>query len=132
MHKAALVCALLFLVLLAWIIYLADTGQQSLFFDFAGAIPYGDKIGHFFIFGLLTLLINLACHHKTFPLRWLQNRRIYPGSVLVLLGALIEEASQALVPNRSFEFGDILADILGIVAFTVLGHFFLSHIEKPK
>ncbi|USD36176.1 VanZ family protein [Ferrimonas sp. SCSIO 43195] len=98
-----------------WIIYLANSGGDSVFFDLVRQLPYGDKLGHFCLFGLLTLAANLGTGLKTLPVgRW----RWYLGTTLVSLFVLLEELSQLLLPRRTFDVTDLAADLVGIVLFT--------------
>lgn len=68
MHKLTITLSSCFFLFIIWIIYLANTGQQSIFFDLVRLIPYGDKVGHFGLFGMLTLLANFASKFKVFKL----------------------------------------------------------------
>ena len=52
--------AILFSLFIVLIIVLADVGVLSRTLRFLHAIPYGDKAGHFILYGTLVLLINLA------------------------------------------------------------------------
>lgn len=117
-----------FLVLLAigffgfigWVIYLANTGQKSVFFDLVAAIPYGDKLGHFFLFGLLTLFINLAFKFKASVIGGV---KIYWAALIVFTFVLLEEFSQYFIATRSFDLVDLLADLSGIVFFCIVSTF---------
>ncbi|WP_308367755.1 MULTISPECIES: VanZ family protein [unclassified Microbulbifer] len=101
-----------FFLFILWVIYLANNGSDSLFFDFVKSIPYGDKIGHFFLFGTLTLTVVVASRFRSFTVGWLN---IYYGGVLVALFVLGEEISQAFIPFRTFDLADLTADTLGIL-----------------
>jgi VanZ family protein len=90
-------------------------------------MPYGDKIGHFFIFGLLTLGANILFKLKTFRLYQLN---FYFGSTFVLLFALCEELSQHFLANRTLDSFDLLADLFGIFTFTLLTHLGKKHVDK--
>jgi VanZ family protein len=109
-----------FFVFILWIIYLANTGQSSVFFKFVASIPYGDKVGHFCIFGSLTLAANflLKCKSLTFTFTSKKELKLYVGSMLVFLFALTEELSQFFLANRTLDIFDLLADIIGIVIFS--------------
>ncbi|MGB0937097.1 MAG: VanZ family protein [Colwellia sp.] len=111
-----------FFVFILWIIYLANTGQSSVFFKFVASIPYGDKVGHFCIFGVLTLAANFLLKCKTLTFTFVSNKELnlYVGSMLVFLFALTEELSQFFIANRTLDIFDLLADILGIVIFSFL------------
>ncbi|MDD2781049.1 VanZ family protein [Sulfuricurvum sp.] len=102
-----------FFVLLLAIIYKADTANYNFAFHVVGMIPYGDKIAHAVLYGIMVYLLNYGFNGK----RWL---RIELGSVIVFGFALIEEVSQLYFPSRSFDWFDLLADAIGIVAVTMV------------
>ncbi len=108
---------ILFSCLLIWIIFSADTGRGSIFFELVRLVPYGDKVGYFFLFGILTLLVNVGSGFKRFSLCSL---RPYLGSMIVAVVVLLEECSQLYFPNRTFDFYDLLADSIGIIVFSGL------------
>ena len=79
--------------------------------DIGNAIPWGDKIGHFTLFGMLALLLNMAikfCQIK------IHTRRFHLGSVIVFVFAIIEEFSQLAFSTRTFDLVDMLFDLLGV------------------
>jgi polysaccharide biosynthesis protein VpsQ len=99
-------CAVLCIVLLA------DFGKASSVFRFVKSFPYGDKVAHFTLMGLLALAVNMA----------LSCRIVRPGRVPLLVGSLwvalvvaVEEAMQYYIPTRSCDPYDLLADFLGIL-----------------
>lgn len=100
-----------------WIIYLANTGQHSVFFEFVASIPYGDKLGHFCLFGVLTLAANFTFKLKSFQLL---SMEVYLGSLLVLAFVIIEELSQFYIPNRTLDAFDFIADFIGILFFNTV------------
>ncbi|MEW6997415.1 VanZ family protein [Colwelliaceae bacterium BS250] len=114
MHKLVSILSVAFLGFIAWVIYLANTAQNSVFFEFVASIPYGDKLGHFCLFGLLSLGANFAFKLKSFKL---VSVEVYAGSVFVFLFVLIEELSQYFIPSRTMDITDLLADIFGIIVF---------------
>ncbi len=101
-------------VFIVAVIVLADTQHLG----FLGAVydfPYGDKVGHFVLFGLLTLLVNLAAFER-WPQRgsgWLALR--VSGVLAVLIG--LEELSQKLFPSRESSIWDLLASYVGVAVF---------------
>jgi VanZ family protein len=109
--------AVLLAGLIMLVIVLADTQRLG----FLGAIydfPYGDKVGHFLLFGTLGLLANLAAF-EVWP------KRARPGLVLrvslglaVLIG--IEELSQRFFPSRQSSIWDWLTSCAGVASFAVL------------
>lgn len=116
------------------IIYLANTGQHSISFSLVKAVPHGDKIGHFCLFGLLTLGCNLALRCRTFRV---QRFQIYIGTFFVTLFVIAEEISQFLLPTRTLDIIDLAADFIGILSFTEISFyldrrrmFVLAHANK--
>ena len=112
-----------FLFFILWIIYSADTGKHNVFFYLTDKIPYGDKLGHFFLFGILALLLNIALRFKRFKL-W---QKLPLGTVLVSLFVILEELSQAFFPNRTLDITDLLADGLGILVFSGISYLLFDH-----
>lgn len=119
MNKLVIGLALGFFVFILWVIYLANTGGSSVFFELIRVLPYGDKLGHFFIFGTLTFLFNLAAQLKSFPIG---QFRIYYGTAIVSIFVFTEEISQGFIPSRTFDLMDLTADALGILSFTYLSY----------
>jgi VanZ family protein len=110
-------CAVVFFCFIIWVIYLANTGQNSVFFQLVASIPYGDKLGHFCLFGLLTLATNFAFKLKSFNMSSMQ---IFSGTILVFIFVVIEEFSQYFIPSRTFDLIDLSADFIGIVFFNIV------------
>jgi hypothetical protein len=96
------------------IVFLADTGRPQ-FWNFVQAVPHGDKLGHFFLFGGLAFL---AC--MTWPrARWRWGTFSMPVPVLiVLVFAVGEEISQGWIPGRTLDMVDLAAGCLGIFSAT--------------
>lgn len=117
MHKLIITISSGFFLFIIWIIYLANTGQQSIFFELVRLIPYGDKVGHLGLFGTLTLLANFASKFKVFKLGKIN---VYWGSVAVFVFVTIEELSQHFVSTRTLDVFDYIADMVGILLFTWL------------
>ncbi|MBU2923367.1 VanZ family protein [Colwellia sp. 1_MG-2023] len=126
MHKLISIISVAFLMFITWIIYLANTAQNSIFFELVARIPYGDKLGHFCLFGLLTLGVNFAFKLKSYTLI---SFNIYVGSTVVFFFVLLEELSQYFIPSRTLDITDVLADILGIITFSLVTKFISKHLE---
>ncbi|WP_249319325.1 VanZ family protein [Pseudoalteromonas sp. BDTF-M6] len=121
--------ALGFFAFLGWIIYLANTAQPSVFFDLVRALPYGDKLGHFVLFGTATLLVSLALKAAC----WRLGRvKVYWGALVVFVFALCEEISQAFIASRTFDLVDLTADVLGIVAASYLVNLLVKQYKKSQ
>ncbi|HEX6034283.1 MAG TPA: VanZ family protein [Anaerolineales bacterium] len=108
---------ILFTLFIVLIIILADTGNLGIL---AGLyhIPFADKAGHFILYGILALLINLTLF-RTVPN---QNRvwvAAISGLILILLIG-IEEFSQRSFANRTFSLEDLTASYLGVLVFSWL------------
>jgi len=106
-----------FFCFIIWIITLANTGQSSIFFDLVARIPYGDKVGHFCLFGVLTFAANFSFKLKTINLA---SRNIYLGALLVFIFVVFEELSQYFIASRTLDFFDFSANIFGIVFFSLV------------
>lgn len=117
MHKIITAIAIALFAFIVWVIYLANTGQNSVFFEVVARIPHGDKFGHVLLFGTLTLFANLASRFRTLSLGGVT---LFWGSGAVWLFVTLEEASQHFVETRTLDGLDYLADMLGIVLFTLL------------
>jgi len=117
MNKLIPFVSISFFGFILWIIYLANTGQHSVFFEFVASIPYGDKLGHFCLFGLLTLAANFTFKLKSFQLRSMQ---IYLGSILVFVFVVLEESSQFFISTRTLDALDLSADFVGILFFNAV------------
>jgi VanZ family protein len=106
---------ILFALFIILIIILADLGKLGIL-QTVNRIPLGDKAGHFILYGILTLLINLT----VFPSLSLQSRKrvaVISGLILALLIGL-EEFSQRNFPSRTFSLGDLTASYLGVIFFS--------------
>lgn len=129
MHKLLITLATSFFLFIVWIIYLANTGQSIGLFKWVIMIPYGDKIGHLGLFGLLTLLVNLSSKCRGFSVR---RFNIYWGSFCVLTFVTLEELSQHLLPTRTLDIYDYAADLIGISCATFLSWLLNKYYFSPK
>jgi polysaccharide biosynthesis protein VpsQ len=84
------------------VIVLADLGMLGIL-GVLNRIPYGDKVGHFLLYGVLTLLIDLALIRSRPDLRP-SLIALWVALVLALLIGL-EEYSQQFFAKRSFDSG---------------------------
>jgi polysaccharide biosynthesis protein VpsQ len=108
--------AILFTLFILLVIVLADAGILNHYVGFIYKFPFGDKAGHFILYGLLILFLDLAL----FRARPNHNRRqlaIKCGLVLALLIGL-EEFSQQYFSSRSFDLVDLTFSYLGVVFFS--------------
>lgn len=98
---------------------MANTEQDTLIFKMVRSISYGDKIGHFLLFGMLALAMNLVFRLKLLNVN---TFRVYWGTAVVLVFVSIEELSQYFIPGRTLDPMDFMASVAGILLFTSLGH----------
>jgi len=111
------IITVLFVLFILWVIYMANTDQPMFFFTLLKDVPFGDKMGHFLLFGLLTLGANLSTGNRR--VNW-GKFRLPLGTALVLAFVIVEELSQHFIPSRTLDVVDGLANLLGIGAFTLL------------
>lgn len=95
------------------IIVAANLGSTNPVFGLVKSIPYGDKVIHAILFGVLAYLANRALGFRHLRYRWGQV-----GSLGVLVFALGEELTQGLNPHRTLDVLDGMADVAGIAIAT--------------
>ena len=106
---------ILFSLFIILIIVLADSGNLGIL-RIANRIPYGDRIGHFVLYGILILLLDLT------SIRSLPKRR--PKLIIVTMGLLLalliglEEFSQKYFSKRTFDLVDLTFSYLGVTFFS--------------
>lgn len=105
------IITVIYIFILAGIVVLADLRGTRYLLNFVGNVPFGDKIGHFCLMGMLSLLVNLALNAKTFQFRKLNYLL---GSLIVLTLVTLEEASQIFISGRNFDPVDLIFDFAGI------------------
>lgn len=77
-------------------------GLMTMPFNLTGGIPYADKIAHVTTYLLLTLVIS-----RILPL--------WKTIVLLLLLSILTELAQTVIPNRSPQVLDAVANIAGVL-----------------
>jgi len=112
-----------FFIFISYIIFLADTADYNFAFHVVGQIPYGDKICHALLYGVMAFLLNYGLDFRRVDilahLGGLENP-LYLGSIIVLTFATLEECSQYYIPSRTFDLWDLGADFVGVVLFSLL------------
>jgi VanZ family protein len=107
----------LWLALVAGIIVCADVGWLGLLFARINRLPLGDKAGHFFLIGMLAVLLNQALRGHTLGVGgW----RLQTGGLIITALITLEEISQAWIPGRNLDAGDLLANYAGIACAEIL------------
>ena len=109
--------AFLFACFIGWIILQANQGRNTIFFEWVKVIPFGDKIGHVLLFGVLSGLTIIALKGRCLTINTI---RLPLGAVIVSTIAITEELSQTLFINRTFDLLDVCADILGIACSIII------------
>lgn len=112
--------AAVYIILIVAIIFIADMEQYRHLLQPIRGIPYGDKISHFLLMGLLALLVNLSfsCSRvKVFGIHFLK------GSLIVTAIVTIEEFSQLFFKYRTFDLVDLFSDYMGILLFGRIASF---------
>jgi len=108
--------AILFALFILLIIVLADMGTLPQYLGFLKKIPFGDKVGHFLLYGILTLLIDLTLF-RSLPNQSPKLIAVSSGLILALIIG-VEEFSQQYFSNRTFDLIDLLASYLGVIFFS--------------
>ena len=118
---------ILFAIFIIAIVILADSGHLGLL----GAVyrfPYGDKVGHFVLFGILNFLVTVTRLYSLPPERVdASDEAISTGSILGILVAL-EEFSQRWFHSRSANVFDLLASLAGML----IGGWLAVKIKRAK
>ncbi len=91
-------------------------------------IPGLDKMVHFSLFGGLLFLWNRATNSQNESLSI--KRFITNHLVLGVIFAILAEEMQQLVPNRSFDLMDIVANLTGSLIGTLC--FYILYKKKSK
>jgi len=106
---------ILFGLFIVAIIILADNNMLGIL-GVVNKIPYGDKAGHFILYGILTLLVDLTLI-RSLPNSDPKLLVIKYGLILAVLIGL-EEFSQKLFRSRTFDLIDLTFSYLGVIFFS--------------
>lgn len=55
---------LTFFIFISYIIFLADTADYNFAFKVIGGVPYGDKIAHLLLYGMMAFLLNYGLNYR--------------------------------------------------------------------
>jgi len=104
-----------FVLFMILVIIWADTDTMPTFLRRMYIFPFGDKIGHFVIYGVFAYLLTWAMPARRLKL----GRFSLPlGIVIAVAFATLEEASQLFFARRTPDLFDLLMGYLGIYAST--------------
>jgi VanZ family protein len=109
--------AILYAILIVILVLAADTrhlGSLRQVYDFPG----GDKVGHFVLFGILSLLMNLSVLQGRPAAGMTRSVILYSLLLAGLVG--LEELSQQWIPSRTSSVLDLAASYAGIAFFAWL------------
>ena len=110
--------ALFFSLFILAIIVLADKGLlgplRGLY-----AFPHGDKAGHFVLYGLLALILNLYFLSRP---HGDPKRLVLAVSLILALLIGLEEWSQARFPSRTMDLLDLLSSYAGVAIFSFIAY----------
>ena len=104
----------LFVLVLLLIVIAANLGLGPFLFPFVYYIPWGDKLGHLILMGMLSFLVNLATGASKVRIF---SKDILKGTLLVLVVVTLEEFTQLFLEFRGFSMIDLVFDYVGIIAF---------------
>lgn len=102
----------IYILLIFLLIFSADTNAFPSWLSWYRKIPFGDKIGHFLLFGIFSLSLNYICKFKQMSLF---TAKLFFGSVFTFVFITIEEFSQIFFSSRTFSMLDLTANYFGIL-----------------
>ena len=105
-----------FFIFIGFIIYLADSADHNFAFELIGHIPYGDKLMHGLLYGVMALLLNYGLNFKS---KKIFGFNLQVGALIVLTFAGLEELSQYWLPSRTCDLVDFVADTVGVILFSL-------------
>ena len=79
-------------------------------------IEVSDKLIHFVFYAVFSFLLFLFSHNVNFGLDTLIKKWTFVLTIGTLFGFIIEWIQYALIPSRSGEWLDILANTIGLIA----------------
>jgi len=109
------ILTILFALFIVLVIILADMGKLGILHMLT--VHNLDKVGHFLLYGILTLLIDLTLLRSQ---RFNLNRRLLVLRVALTLSLVIglEEYSQKFFSHRTFDLVDLAFSYLGVIFFS--------------
>jgi VanZ family protein len=112
-----IILPLSFFLFIGFIIFLANTADHNFAFRLIGHIPYGDKLMHGLLYGVMALLLNYSLNFKS---KKIFGFNMQVGALIVLTFAGLEEITQYWLPSRTCDFVDFVADMVGVVLFSFI------------
>ena len=118
----------IFVILIGTAIWSANSGRLIYPFNLYRLIPFGDKVVHFLMIGLLAFLINLSLKNRKVSIG---QRKWLAGSIIVACLITLEEFSQMFIPSRNLDCQDMAANLLGICFIGPLATWFKLKPDRP-
>jgi VanZ family protein len=95
-------------------------------------IPNLDKVAHLFLFGGLAFCWSLFIYYRKRPAA-ISPRQIWTVVLLVFAyGIIMEFVQKNFIPNRSFDKGDIVADMVGSLIGYLVTQWFINWESRHK
>lgn len=107
-----------FILLLAMAIMAMYMNYDSGILQLLHSVPFGDKIAHFFVIGLLAFFANILLDQRKTEFF---IKPVLLGSVLVFTFASLDEVAQMFFTHRNCEFLDFVSNYAGIYVFSKIG-----------
>ena len=73
--------------------------------------PIGNSINHFFFFAYLSILASVCS---------LKRKQILTNFYFILLIAIFLEMSHFIIPNRAFQYFDLIANMSGVMVYFMI------------
>jgi len=116
-----------------WFVVLTFLIMLSLAFlgftNFTHAIPLNDKLLHFFCLGIATgvfyFIFDVEEEYRRIWF-WRHSPLMFTVFVCLFLGGIVSEFVQSLLPHKTFQFGDVVANLLG----SGIGLYVAYHLER--
>ncbi|CAA6808011.1 MAG: Trypsin [uncultured Sulfurovum sp.] len=112
-----IILPLSFFIFISFIIYLADSADHNFAFRLIGQIPYGDKLMHALLYGVMALFLNYGLNFKS---KNIFGFNMQVGALIVLTFAGLEEITQYWLPSRTCDMFDFVADTVGVILFSFI------------
>ena len=127
--KILKISAAIYIIFIAVIIALSDIKETQYLFREIRKYPFADKVGHFLSLGSLAFALNALLNFRQLRV-W--KLCFLSGSLLSFILITVEETSQFFIPNRTFDWTDLLASYFGILLFGELSKRLNSRVHRSS
>ncbi|MCP4140576.1 MAG: hypothetical protein GY755_09855 [Chloroflexi bacterium] len=114
----------LLVVFALFIVVLTNSGNLPRSIKNLYNFPNGDKLGHFLLMGLLSLVLNWTALVSRVDKK--PASVVWAVSLTLTFFVTLEELSQKFFPRRTFSLLDLLFSYAGIALFAWLAYFFYA------